>query len=472
MTQSDSILGEAFSGDTSGVDILVVDDDSDILTAARLLLRSQFRKVDTLDDPTRLPEVLSRGNHAIVLLDMNFTSGANTGEEGFHWLQQLLQLKPNTVVVMMTAFGDVDTAVKAIKLGASDFVLKPWHNDKVLATLASARELYHSRRQVEALKSANHSPSGSRQLLGDSAAMQQVFEVIDRAAPTDANVLITGENGTGKEMVAREFHRRSARRDEVFVSIDLGAVPESLFESELFGHKKGAFTGANKDRIGRMQAASGGTLFLDEIGNLPLHLQSKLLTALEQRQVVPVGGNQPVPIDIRLLSATNMPQQQLCDEALFRQDLLFRINTVELRLPPLRERSEDIPALAEHFLNQFRRKYHKPELRLAASGLQQLQANNWRGNVRELRHALERAVILCERELLEAADFVAQNQKVMEQEQNEPDALKLDGCNLEEVERRAIEQTLKQHQGNVSKAAKVLGITRGALYRRMEKHGL
>lgn len=454
------------------LDILVVDDDTDILTAARLLLRSHFRKVDTLANPQQLPDALAQGDYAIVLLDMNFTSGSNSGEEGFYWLQQVQQLHPEIVVVMMTAFGDVDTAVKTIKQGATDFVLKPWHNDKVLATLASAEQLYNSRRQVEALKSANQELSGgSGDMLGTSAAMGKVFSMIERAAPTDANVLITGENGTGKEMVAREIHRRSQRADEVFVSIDLGSVPESLFESELFGHKKGAFTGADRDRIGRMQAACGGTLFLDEIGNLPLHLQSKLLTALEQRQVVPVGGNQPVPVDIRLLCATNMPHSQLNDESLFRQDLLFRINTVELHLPPLRERVEDIPALAQHFLGKFRRKYHKPELALGLGALEQLQANNWRGNVRELRHAIERAVILCGRDELAAEDFAMTPVQQASAASGSP-VQQLGTCNLEEVERRTIEQVLKQYKGNISKAAKALGITRGALYRRMEKHGL
>ena len=451
------------------LDILVVDDDSDILTAARLLLRSHFRAVDTLANPAQLPEKLAQGNYAIVLLDMNFTSGSNSGEEGFYWLQQMRQLQPDTVVVMMTAFGDVDTAVRAIKQGATDFVLKPWHNDKVLATLAAAEKLFHSRRQIQELKSANQGSvqgTDGSDMLGDSAAMKKVFAIIRRAAPTEANILITGENGTGKEMVAQDIHRYSQRAEEVFVSIDLGSLPESLFESELFGHKKGAFTGADRDRIGRMQAANGGTLFLDEIGNLPLHLQSKLLTALEQRQVIPVGGNQPVPVDIRLLSATNMPQTQMSDESRFRQDLLFRINTVELHLPPLRERLGDVAVLADHFLTLFRRKYHKPELELSDGALEQLQGNNWRGNVRELRHAIERAVILCERPVLEAADF-----KVSPVADQEP-ALQLDNCNLEDVERQAIEQALKQHMGNVSHAAKALGITRGALYRRMEKHGL
>lgn len=448
--------------------VLVVDDDKDILTAARLLLRSHFDQVDTLSDPGSVLTTLAEGDYAIVMLDMNFTSGKNSGEEGFFWLQKIRESYPDLVVIMITAFGDVDTAVRAIKQGATDFVLKPWHNQKVLGTLASAMELYKSRRQVEQLKQASQESQDAQsgEIRGNSHEIRKVLALIERAAPTEANMLITGENGTGKEMVAREIHRRSSRADSVFVSIDLGAVPESLFESELFGHKKGSFTGADKERIGRMQAANGGTLFLDEIGNLPLHLQSKLLTALERRQVIPVGGNQPTPIDIRLITATNMPYEQLTDESLFRQDLLFRINTIELSLPALRERVEDIADLAIHFLNIYRRKYHKPDLRLGASALEQLQRNSWRGNVRELRHAIERAIILCDRSVLSAEDFAFSMPRGSES------VLQLNSCNLGEIERKAVEQALKKNQGNISRASQELGITRAALYRRMEKHGI
>ncbi|WIO73740.1 sigma-54 dependent transcriptional regulator [Porticoccaceae bacterium LTM1] len=455
---------------TENLSILVVDDDRDILAAARLLLRSHFKQVVTIDDPSRIAHNLTEGEFGLVLLDMNFHSAVNDGSEGFHWLQQILLQQPDTVIVMMTAFGDVDTAVKAIKLGATDFVLKPWHNEKVLATLGTAAQLYMSRQKVEQLKAVNTATSidggNESSLLGESSTFTEVLKVVQRVAPTDANVLITGENGTGKEMIAREIHRLSRRSDEVFVSIDLGAVPENLFESELFGHKKGAFTGADKDRVGRLQAANGGTLFLDEIGNLPLHLQSKLLTALEQRKVMPVGGNQYIKIDVRLLSATNMPMEEIHNEVKFRQDLLFRINTVELRLPPLRERKEDISVLANHFLEYFKRKYHKPEMELSAAAMSQLQRNPWRGNVRELRHAIERAIILNEGDVIDAQAFSIM--PIAEKQAETP----VTSCNLEEVECSVIKAALKNRQGNISKAAKDLGITRASLYRRMEKYEL
>lgn len=455
---------------TENLSILIVDDDRDILAAARLLLRHHFKQVVTIDDPSQVARNLSEGEFGLVLLDMNFHSGVNDGSEGFRWLQQILLQQPDIVVVMMTAFGDVDVAVKAIKLGSTDFVLKPWHNEKVLATLGTAAQLYVSRQKVEQLKAINTATSidGGNEsgLLGESSAFMELLKVVQRAAPTDANVLITGENGTGKEMIAREIHRLSRRSDEVFLSVDLGAVPENLFESELFGHKRGAFTGADKDRVGRLQAANGGTLFLDEIGNLPLHLQSKLLTALEQRKVTPVGGNQYIEIDVRLLSATNMPMEEIHNEVKFRQDLLFRINTVELRLPPLRERKEDISVLANHFLAYFKRKYHKPEMELSAPAMSQLQRNPWRGNIRELKHAIERAIILSESDVIDAQSF-----SVMPISEKQTE-IAVTSCNLEEVECSVIRAALKNNQGNISKTAKDLGITRASLYRRMEKYEL
>jgi len=414
-------------------------------------------------------QLLGREDFGVVLLDMNYSDGANRGEEGYHWLQQIRSNYPQVVVVMMTAFGDVDTAVSAIKQGASDFVLKPWHPEKLLATLASAIELHQSRRQVAHLQGANRelqeSTADGSPILGVSPAMQNIMRVVDRSATTDANILITGENGAGKEVLAREIHRRSGRGDQLFMSIDLGTLAEELFESELFGHCKGAFTGAASDRIGRLQAADGGTLFLDEIGNLPLHMQSKLLTALEQRQVVPVGSNKAVAFDVRVISATNMPRQLLNDASHFRQDLLYRINTVEIHVPSLRERREDIPILAAHFLQTFGKKYQKPNMSLGSDALEQLLRNPWKGNVRELRHVLERAVIMAGDEVLGAGDVLVAPVGAG----GEPET---PTRNLEQMERNLITQTLKEQQGNISRAARELGITRASLYRRMEKFGI
>ncbi|MEM8943532.1 MAG: sigma-54 dependent transcriptional regulator, partial [Pseudomonadota bacterium] len=334
--------------------ILIVDDDDDILTASRLLLKREFGHVHTCNDPSQLPVLLSSNQFSAILLDMNFSPGESSGKQGFLWLERILELDPDAVVVMITAHGNMELAIKAMKLGATDFVAKPWQNEKVIATLSAAVKLRESRAESASLRRRNRalaSVSGKSEqtLMGSSPAMRQVLSLIERSAPTHANILLMGENGTGKELAARLLHQRSQRADQVFMSVDLGAVSESLFESELFGHRKGAFTGATADRVGRLEAANGGTLFLDEIGNIPLHLQAKLLTVLEQRLVVPVGSNQATPIDVRVLSATNVPRDELADESRFRQDLLFRLNTVELTLPPLRDRAEDIVAIAEHY---------------------------------------------------------------------------------------------------------------------------
>lgn len=458
--------------------ILVVDDDVDILTAARLLLKRHFAVVATASRPEQIAPLYAETPYDVVLLDMNFGVGERSGREGLSWLQRILEIDRDTVVILITAYSAVETAVEAIKRGATDFITKPWQNEKLVASVNAAVELRRSRRRAGELQSqhrelAAHSVGPDEALLGRSAAMRQVLELVGKAAPTDANVLILGENGTGKEVVARQLHRLSARRDEVFLSVDLGAVAESVIESELFGHKKGAFTGASEHRIGRFQAASGGTLFLDEVGNLPRHLQAKLLTALERREVVPVGANAPVPIDVRVISATNVARGELGDDSVFRQDLLYRLNTVELRLPPLRERAEDIPLLAEHFLQQYARKYGRPQLALGSDAVAALSKHGWPGNVRALRHALERAVILCEGEVLRASDFAlpdAERPKPLAapsiaSEGDEP-------TTLVELEKRAIASALARHGGNVTHAAADLGITRTSLYRRMEKHGL
>jgi two-component system, NtrC family, response regulator HydG len=457
----------------SSARILVVDDQEDILLAARLLLKQHFASVQTLRDPSRLADLVRQNAFDVLLLDMNFAMGADDGAEGLRRLTEVLTLDPNAVVVLVTAHGDVELAVQAMKHGAADFVIKPWENERLLATLISAANLRRSRLEVAELRSRNRGLAAAThtetELIGNSPAMQGVFETIRRAAPTDANVLILGENGTGKELVAREIHRRSRRAAEVFLRVDLGALSPQLFESELFGHRRGAFTDAKEDRIGFFRAATGGTLFLDEIGNVPLHLQSKLLTAIERREVIPVGAEKSEPIDVRLICATNLAPENLVDENVFRQDLLYRINTVEILLPPLRDRQEDIPLLLEHFIALYAQKYNFPIKRLSAAALDLLVAHAWPGNLRALRHAVERAVILSEGPLLEAVDF-----PLTAPRNGAPDrAVPEDGVpKLDAVERSTIGRALERHKGNVSRAAQALGLTRASLYRRMEKYGL
>ena len=458
---------------------VVIDDDADILLAARLLLRELFAEVVTTPSPSQALEVIAARSPDAILLDANFMRGATDGREGFLWLGRILEKDPDAVVVLITAHGGVQIAVEAMKQGATDFVSKPWNNERLLATVRTAAALRASRRETgieKARAQAIAAPSsGEVPLLGESAAIRRVLALINRAAPTEANVLITGENGTGKELVAREIHRRSHRADKVMLSVDLGAITENLIDSELFGHVKGSFTDARVDRIGRMQAADGGTLFLDEVGNLPLHLQPKLLTALEQRQVTPVGANRPVPIDIRVVSATNLRPEQIENPAQFRTDLLFRLNTVEIELPPLRERAEDVPLLLEHFLHLYARKYGKPARALPSSVLTALASYEWPGNVRALRHAAERAVILAEGETYALSDFPLARAApaIRIAPVAPPSAEPVDvGLHLGKAEKQMIERALQKHAYNISAAAAELGLTRGSLYRRMEKHGL
>ncbi|GGE00394.1 sigma-54-dependent Fis family transcriptional regulator [Polymorphobacter glacialis] len=455
---------------------VVVDDDADIALAAKLAIRSAFRQVITLSHPDALLPLLEKSPPDVILLDLNFARGATDGREGFLWLSRILEKDPDAAVVIITAHGGIGIAVEAIKAGATDFVTKPWDNERLFATTWSAAALRRSRREtrherrrvVEVAK-----PSSETPMLGTSKAMDHVRSLIDRAAPTDANVLILGENGTGKELVARELHSRSRRAAGIMVSVDLGTVSESVFESELFGHVRGAFTDAKSDRIGRLQAANGGTIFLDEIGNLPLRLQPKLLTALERREVTPVGANKPVPLDIRVIAATNMPLDQLTDENRFRQDLLFRLNTVEIELPPLRARPEDVPLLLAHFLAHYARRYKAPPRHLSPALAEILSNHDWPGNVRALRHAAERAVILARGDAYVLDDFPLPRRSSA---LSPPPALApvpVDtDLNLDRAEKQMVERALKKHNWNISLAAGELGLTRAALYRRMEKHAL
>jgi DNA-binding NtrC family response regulator len=451
--------------------ILVVDDDDDVLTAARLFLKQHVISVHTEKKPETIPTLLKNESYDVILLDMNFTRDAGSGREGFLWLNRILEIDPAAVVILITAYGDVEMAVRAVKEGATDFVLKPWQNEKLLATLSAAMNLRQSRMEVHWLRSRQQQLSSDldqpfQDFIGGCPAMQEVFTTIQKVAKTEANVLILGENGTGKELVARELHRQSARAQEVFISVDMGALSESLFESELFGHVKGAFTDAREDRAGRFEVASGGTLFLDEIGNLSLPLQAKLLTVLQNQQVTRLGSNKTIPTNIRLICATNLPIKDLVARKEFRQDLLYRINTVEIHLPPLRERLEDIPLLVDHFLAIYSKKYQKPLKRVSGATLKKLEKFHWPGNVRELQHAVERAVIMSDSQALQPSDFLLAAQDIKE------NGLVFDSFNMEDVEKVVIQKAISKHGGNISRAAKELGLTRAALYRRLEKYGL
>jgi DNA-binding NtrC family response regulator len=451
--------------------ILIVDDNEDLLLAARLFLKQHFALVHTETNPENIPSLMKNENYDVILLDMNFTMDATSGVEGFMWLDKILKIDPAAVVILITAYGDVEMAVRAVRVGAVDFVLKPWQNEKLLATLSSALNLRYSKLEVDRLRSQQKQLRADidqryHDMIGVSSEMQQVFANIEKVASTDANILILGENGTGKELVARALHRRSERENEVFISVDMGAIAESLFESELFGHMKGAFTDAKENRPGRFELASGGTLFLDEIGNLSMPMQAKLLSVLEARKVTRLGSNVARDIDIRLICATNMPIYDMVAKNEFRQDLLYRINTVEIQLPPLRDRKEDIPLLVDHFLRIFSKKYQKGIKTVSPAALKKLERYQWPGNIRELIHTLERAVILAETHILQPGDFL------FPEMEKQTEGVILDNYNLEDVEKAVIRKALKKYAGNVSHAAKELGLTRTSLYRRMEKYGL
>jgi len=451
--------------------VLVVDDDGDVLQAARLFLKQHVALVETEKDPKSLPTLLRNQSYDLILLDMNFTEDVSSGEEGFFWLEKIKEIDPSIAVILITAYGDIDKAVKAVKNGATDFVLKPWQNEKLLATVSSALRLTDSRRQVVVLQDQQKQLSSDidhhyRDIIGRSTSMLDVFQTIEKVAATDANVLILGENGTGKELIARAIHRRSHRSENVFINLDMGSISENLFESELFGYVKGAFTDAKEDRAGRFEIANKGTLFLDEIGNIPLALQAKLLTVLQSRKVTRVGTVNSKAIDIRLVCATNQSLNEMVSSGGFRQDLLFRINTIEIHLPPLRDRNEDVSLLVEHFIKLYSKKYHKEPKKLSETTLKKLMDYHWPGNVRELQHAIERAVILSDSNLLAPTDFMLIKQD------DEIEQMHIEDYNLEEVEKMVLRKAMKKHSGNISKAAEELGLTRASLYRRLEKYGL
>lgn len=451
----------------TGAHILIVDDDPDIVQSARVVLRQHFDQVSTESNPQQLPFLINQKHPDVVLLDMNFTADVTKGREGLFWLQKIVEDHPSLSVVMVTAFGDVKLAVEAMKIGAVDFVVKPWENEKLIATVNAAFQLSKSKREVAKLKlhqarMAEVYAQPDSSIIGKSEGIKNIFSIIKRIATTDANVLLLGENGTGKELVAKAIHHQSHRCEGPFVKIDVGTIPDSLFESELFGHTKGAFTDAKQDRVGRLELASGGTLFLDEIGNLPMSLQSKLLNVLQSRVITPVGSNKLIPIDVRLISATNGHIVKLVAEQKFREDLLYRINTVEITIPPLRERLDDIPLLLNHFCSIYNKKYNK-SLNVDSGVIQTLENYNWPGNVREFQHAVERAVILCESKNITVRDFQFPDKRSMDLENS---------TNLNEVERKAIADAIRKNKGNLSKAARELGLGRTTLYRKIEKYGL
>lgn len=449
--------------------ILIVDDNEDVLFALNLLLEPYVEKVKVTTQPSRIEHFMQTYEPDVILLDMNFSRDAISGQEGFDCLEQILSIDPEAVVLFMTAYADTEKAVRAIKAGATDFIPKPWEKEKLLATLSSAIKLRQSRREVKQLQARVEALSGQDKevplMIGQSKAMQEVFMTIRQLSDTDANILILGENGTGKDLVARSLRFFSPRQQGPFITIDLGSVPESLFESELFGYEKGAFTDARKSKAGRMEVASGGTLFLDEIGNLSMAMQSKLLTAIEKKRITRLGSTKNIPIDVRFVCATNANIRQMIEEGNFRQDLLYRINTVEIQIPPLRERGEDVLLLAEHFLKKYAHKYKKEIQGLTREAKQKLMRYQWPGNVRELQHAMERAVILSQSAWLRPNDFMLTPQPEKKNDLEEV-------LNLEELELRAIKKALKRCMGNVSEAADLLGITRYALYRKMSKNNL
>lgn len=449
--------------------ILIIDDDEDILFSARMLLKDYYKKIKTISDPKGISYLVNSGGYDLVLLDMNYSGSETSGKEGLRWLKEIRRQDPQAIVIMMTAFGTLDLAVQAIRQGATDFVVKPWQNQKLLATLSSAYELRKLKLETEKLKVTQRFLDEDAnkyfgEFIGQSASMKALYNVIEKTAATDANILILGENGTGKELVARSIHKRSLRADKSIINVDLGSINENLFESELFGHVKGAYTDAREDRPGRFEAASGSTLFLDEIGNVPLTLQAKLLAALQNRQVTRLGSNKAIPVDIRLICATNMPIYEKVDEGGFREDLLYRIKTIEICLPPLRERQGDVILLAAHFISMYCKKYRKPAMKISSDAAKKLEDYLWPGNVRELQHVMERAVIMSDSRILKPSDFLLKD--IVKKQM--PAAV----LNLEEMNAATVKKVLEKHRGNISRAAKELGLTRAALYRRIEKYDI
>jgi two-component system response regulator HydG len=443
--------------------VLIVDDDPDVLTAVKLLLKTEAQEVITEKNPENLNWLLQRNAVDLVLLDMNYNSAINTGNEGLYWLRKIKEWKPNVCVIMITAYGDIDLAVRSLKEGANDFIVKPWHNEKLIDTIKELLEKKEGVKPVKAAKSGNSSTS----ILGESDVMQDIFFKVGKIAPTDANILILGENGTGKDLMAKAIHERSLRADKPFIKVDVGALTDSLFESELFGHKKGAYTDAREDRVGRFEEAEGGTLFLDEIGNISLQQQAKLLTVLQNRQVTRLGTNKAVDIDIRLICATNLPLSELANESRFRKDLVYRINTVEINMPPLRRRNEDIVILARHFAKLYAGKYLKPAVDFDSAALLKLKSYGYPGNVRELQYTIERAVIMADDHTLRPDDLIF---SILE---TQPETVvDDDNVPLSALEKNAILRVIEKHNGNITRAAKELGLTRTALYRRLSKYDI
>jgi two-component system response regulator HydG len=450
--------------------ILLVDDDEDVLFTARTLLKNEYFEISTLDTPAMLPEIINNSDFDIIVLDMNFTPGKVSGEEGLIWLKKIISIKPDSYVVMSTAYGDIDIAVESMKAGAIDFIVKPWQKERLITTLRNVSDLRKARMEVDLLRSKqkiikDDIDRNFSEIISVSPAMEEVFTTLRKVAATDASVLILGENGTGKELIARAIHRQSHRSERDFVSIDMGAITSSLFESELFGHEKGAFTDARDQRIGRFEIASGGTVFLDEIGNLTIDLQSKLLSVIQKKQITRVGSNREIPVDFRLICATNSPIFDLAQRNEFREDLLYRINTVVINLPPLRERKEDIALLADHFLKSYQQKYNKKPSRISKETLASLKQYSWPGNIRELQHSIERAVILSDGSTLRPSDF---NMLFTMNEKN----ASLPVSSFKDIEKETISRALKTFNGNISKVANELGFGRSTLYRKMKKYGL
>jgi DNA-binding NtrC family response regulator len=444
--------------------ILVIDDDVDVLTAVRLLLKPEVKLIITEKNPENINTLLAKQEFDVILLDMNFKSSINTGNEGIYWLKKIKESRSQASVIMITAYGDIDLAIRSLKEGAFDFIVKPWHNEKLIATV---KEAVRQKDDKGGTPPVNGKTIFERELLGESDVMQDIFYKIQKIAPTDANILILGENGTGKELIAKAIHQFSLRVTKPFIKVDVGALTESLFESELFGHKKGAFTDAREDRAGRFEAANTGTLFLDEIGNISLHQQAKLLSVLQNRQVIRLGTNEPVSIDIRLICATNIPLHELANETRFRKDLIYRINTVEIVIPPLRKRGTDILLLATHFIKMYRAKYLKPEMELDRTAKEKLLNYHYPGNVRELQYAIERAVIMADDEVLTARDILFSPIESAPVTVDDDDQ-----SNLSAIEKNTILKVIEKNNGNISKAAKELGITRTALYRRLSKYDI